>query len=1223
MTKRETRTSAFLDLKPDAEKATSRQLAYSDAPLTGRVIGLVDSARGLVEVQVDGSEGSVVALADAGLTYVGARVSLPRDSSGRITGVRAPSGVTPAGATVIPVGETGRQVLDTRDRVTALDGELKEAKNLVEANHQEVTRRVAAAETTVAGAQARADQVAGELAVERERVTGAVSRLGTVESSVGSLGERLEAAEADTATAKTAATQAQSAASQAQASADAADAKATQLQATADTAAQKADAAQSTADQAKTEAAQAAGIASGKSTVIIQSTAPAAALRVTSTLWIDTTGAANTPKRWNGTGWVTVSDKTAVDAASKAAQAQSTAEAAKADAAQARATADAAKTAASKAQATSDQSVNLARAAQSKADEGVTLAKAAQTQASSATTAAGKAQATADAAKASAAATEAKALAAQADAARAQASADAAVAHAPVVTPPWTSGWAAGADMTKTADAMSTSNDATGNSGRNQFYSQSVMASARQGRVWRFEVIVSAAADSRIDLGMYYRNPDLTYKESLWPSGYAKQVSAGLDHVTITHDFRPTFTDERPGFNFVSYVRAGGKEFTVHSARVVDVTDVVAAQATADQAVSDAAKAKQAADAAAAKALGAQRTADQAATKASTADGRYTVASKNPTAGDATGKPEGAVWEVRSGSTSLRRFVLQGSSWVQVKVGQDFVGENAIGRAQIADQAVGTQQVADSSITNAKVGDMNVDKLTVTGGARFPEVVLKSMVGDEAFIREMFANRMVVAAENMVPDPYFDRGPLTWSGDLVSGKGEPGHPYAMRMPTPAAGSSNMSQYAPFPRNWRGLMPVRPGVPYYAECSYFIEKHMPGVLRYNAQVYFYNADNVMVPGVANNLQAGRLDPGNVKLNDWNVVGGIVTPPPGSVYAVVRPTVYVAAGSAACTDPVYVGHQLFREAVGSTLIEPGSITTPHIATDAIDARTVNASSVAGAVGQFIQVKTDQITAGSAKIAGELIADDISGKTIRGSEIHLTDGSATSRKGIHLTLPGEDSAAPMLVFNEQNNHLLNGGSTDYALLYSGGLTRRHNLTIKLPGGGSNVIPIHESMSWDDLVAPPAAEFRFKQADMAKFPDSPSGVEASLDLSKASYKEMKNGIALYDGWAVVPIGRYFVEITTDWYWESAQESWAMSSAVWRMFNSGVDWETDPFATAKLIPGVTTRVAAMGTMSVAQTGYLRPAYWQNTGRWKPKACSFVIHRMVGGYQPLGVYLPQ
>ena len=102
----------------------------------------------------------------------------------------------------------------------------------------------------------------------------------------------------------------------------------------------KAIAANSLANQAKTDAATAAGIANGKGDVLIQSATPAAAMQKATTLWIDTTSGANTPKRWSGSTWTVVTDKAATDAASAAALAQTNANLANAAAAAAQATAD-------------------------------------------------------------------------------------------------------------------------------------------------------------------------------------------------------------------------------------------------------------------------------------------------------------------------------------------------------------------------------------------------------------------------------------------------------------------------------------------------------------------------------------------------------------------------------------------------------------------------------------------------------------------------------------------------------------------------------------------------------------------------------------------------------------------------------------------------------------------------------------------------------------------
>lgn len=66
---------------------------------------------------------------------------------------------------------------------------------------------------------------------------------------------------------------------------------------------------------AQTAAQNAMNAAGAKGKVIFGNTAPAVADRLVQNLWIDTTGNANTPKRWNGSAWVVVTDKVATDAA--------------------------------------------------------------------------------------------------------------------------------------------------------------------------------------------------------------------------------------------------------------------------------------------------------------------------------------------------------------------------------------------------------------------------------------------------------------------------------------------------------------------------------------------------------------------------------------------------------------------------------------------------------------------------------------------------------------------------------------------------------------------------------------------------------------------------------------------------------------------------------------------------------------------------------------------
>lgn len=162
-------------------------------------------------------------------------------------------------------------------------------------------------------------------------------------------------------TANDAAVSAKSDAANAKTTADNASSVATQAKATADRAAQAATDAAGTAQKANTAAAAAAGIANGKADVIIQSTTPDTSMRKATTLWIDTTGNANTPKRWTGSAWVAVTDKAATDAANAAVKAHAAAQTAQS-------TADKASTAAANAAAQANQAQAAAKKAQTTAD---------------------------------------------------------------------------------------------------------------------------------------------------------------------------------------------------------------------------------------------------------------------------------------------------------------------------------------------------------------------------------------------------------------------------------------------------------------------------------------------------------------------------------------------------------------------------------------------------------------------------------------------------------------------------------------------------------------------------------------------------------------------------------------------------------------------------------------------------------------------------------------
>ncbi len=214
----------------------------------------------------------------------------------------------------------------------------------------------AAKSATATAGQAKDAANAAQTAAESAKKTA-----GNAETLANTANASANAAKSDAASAKSDASTAKTDAANAKTTASNASSVATQAKATADSAAQSATDAATAARKANTAAAAAAGVANGKADVLIQSTAPDTSMRKPTTLWIDTTGGANTPKRWNGSTWMAVTDKAATDAANAAVKAhaaaqtaQSTADKAQTTAANAVAQANQAQAAAKKAQTTAD-----------------------------------------------------------------------------------------------------------------------------------------------------------------------------------------------------------------------------------------------------------------------------------------------------------------------------------------------------------------------------------------------------------------------------------------------------------------------------------------------------------------------------------------------------------------------------------------------------------------------------------------------------------------------------------------------------------------------------------------------------------------------------------------------------------------------------------------------------------------------------------------------------
>lgn len=246
--------------------------------------------------------------------------------------------------------------------------QIEQAKSNIADNAAKTTDAKKTAENAAAAAknaQGTADTANGAAKTAQDTANAATAAAKSATATAGQAKDAANAAQTAAESAKKTAGNAQTLANTANESANAAKSAAvnassvaTQAKATADSAAQSATDAANAAQKANTAAAAAAGVANGKADVLIQSTAPDASMRKSTTLWIDTTNGANTPKRWNGSAWAAVTDKAATDAANAAVKAN-----------------DAAKTA----QSTADKAATAAANAASQANQAQAAAKKAQT----------------------------------------------------------------------------------------------------------------------------------------------------------------------------------------------------------------------------------------------------------------------------------------------------------------------------------------------------------------------------------------------------------------------------------------------------------------------------------------------------------------------------------------------------------------------------------------------------------------------------------------------------------------------------------------------------------------------------------------------------------------------------------------------------------------------------------------------------------------------------
>lgn len=616
-----------------------------------------------------------------------------------------------------------------------------------------------------------------------------------------------------------------------------------------------------------------------------------------------------------------------------------------------------------------------------------------------------------------------------------------------------------------------------------------------------------------------------------------------------------------PGLQTI-WENANDAKTTAHAA----ASDAATAMTRAQEAAQAAVDAKNAADKATADMLGVKATADAAMGRATTAGGLYTVAAVNPSVSDGEGKPTGAIWEVRSGGTSLRRYVWGGSTWQQIKAGAAFIADKAIGRAQIGDAAVGTAQVADASITDAKIGNLSVSKLVVTGGARIPVAVINALMADQAFISSLLAKRVVIAGDptNKVGAVNIEDGAVTaakiyaseelWAkiaafgsvdtdmltagnatiagtavvGDLIGNRLSGGELSLLD-----SGGDSLTETVPLDpaqsddgAGWRGVDGATLSL-------------VDGSLVLNAPPSQgqFGATYKTLPGQGQFGATYKTPPGPA-LNQ------------GADIEVTLDAAVVAGADV--TYSVLVSYETSddgRGAVVSPPVRSGTAKVPAPDGARILALIVSARASGGTARPALRVDSVRVSWRPLRTSGLRIWRDSTGQ----ARIDVTTGDGQ------------------------------------ATLTSEGLTYTQ--------AGARL----GQVTWSTLVQPPAAIIEW--ADGAG-QNTPSGQNGLLPVNIAAKRRLWGGCTTSGTWLILPkAGWYQVEATCAFLWSSTQQDWAVSVGVRRSTMSDVDWNHDaPAMTLPLIPGVTTRPVATGLMHCAAGEGLCLAYWQNTGAWRPNA---------------------
>lgn len=421
----------------------------------------------------------------------------------------------------------------------------------------------------------------------------------------------------------------------------------------------------------------------------------------------------------------------------------------------------------------------------------------------------------------------------------------------------------------------------------------------------------------------------------------------------------------------------------------------------ASSALDEATAAQAKADLAEAAALLAQSQADIAAGQSSTASKRITISEVNPSATE--GYPEGAIWEVRSDQTAQRRYVLLGSTWTPITIGQNFIGANSIGSAQIIDASIGTAQIADLAVTNGKIGSLNVGKLVAAGPADWESVqaaladnynFINKLAVDMGRFKLLTADRVVIGpGGNMLPYnlPTSEWPLVTYQNSTYNPRVAEIDP-STSLPHPDRVTLYVDQTKTglvvrlrmmFSPNSE-MIPIQGGNQYRG--SWRVRRINGINTTARCHVYWYDKDNTY-------LSTSWGDTYDLTNNDYVEVFTTADAPLNAASATLNLAVRDGAPS------VFVAQPDFRPAVTGSLVVNGSISA-----NAIEASSFTGYIFTGSIfrtaasGARVQIDTNGIRAWNASnvltadiqgSSGSLNGFDINGGTVTGSLVRTSSG------------------------------------------------------------------------------------------------------------------------------------------------------------------------------------------------------------------------------------------